>query len=232
MKKRLCLALGIVLMALLPGGKALGQNKTVQITVKTLDHRALESAYIYAAAPGTSYFIDTAHLSTSYTGTALPIDSVDVRDSLAVGEDPATGDPIIYRSNIDSATYAYSFIVARDVNGGYYAYGNTTGIANGIIAGTQLFEGTGDSLTVTLGSSESMVMSGEKAVIADMMRLYLYTSIANAIADSRAAQIVFLDTVRLDSSININRSISINQTGRPLISQTTTSGYLFSIGGR
>ena len=117
MKKRLCLALGIVLMALLPGGKALGQNKTVQITVKTLDHRALESAYIYAAAPGTSYFIDTAHLSTSYTGTALPIDSVDVRDSLAVGEDPATGDPIIYRSNIDSATYAYSFIVARDVNG-------------------------------------------------------------------------------------------------------------------
>ena len=231
MKKRLCLALGIVLMALLPGGKALGQNKTVQITVKTLDHRALESAYIYAAAPGTSYFIDTAHLSTSYTGTALPIDSVDVRDSLAVGEDPATGDPIIYRSNIDSATYAYSFIVARDVNGGYYVYGNTTGIANGIIAGTQLFEGTGDSLTVTLGSSESMVMSGEKAVIADMMRLYLYTSIADAIADSRAAQIVFLDTVRLDSSININRSISINQTGRPLISQTTTSGYLFSIGG-
>ena len=231
MKKRLCLALGIMLIALLPVGKALGQNKTVQITVKTLDHRMLESAYIYATAPGTSYFIDSAHLSTSYTGTALPIDSLSVIDTLAIDVNTTTGDPFVYRTGVDSATYAYSFILARDVQGAYYVYGYNAGLADGIFAGTTLFDGVGDSLTVTLGSSESMVMNSEKIVIADLQRLYLYTSMATAMADSRAIHLVFLDTVRLDSSIDINRSVNVNQMGLPLISQTTTSGYLFSIGG-
>lgn len=232
MKKFLCLALGAMLLALLPMGNAQGQNKTVQLAVKTLDHRGLASARIYAAENGVSYFIDSTHLAEGYTGTALPLDSIHVSMPLITATNTTTGNPVVSQINVDSATYARSFIVARDVMGDYYVMGNVVGRANGVFAGTNLFDGVyqPDSLIGTITVSENMIMAG-KVIVADLVRDYLYTSIATAMADSYATQLVFLDTVRLDSSIVINRNLTVNQMSKPLVSDATTAGYLFSVGG-
>ena len=230
MKRKLCLALGALLMSLLPIGVTQGQNKMIQLTVKTLNHRTIESARIYAATPGMNYYVDSAHFVVSYTGEAQPLSVLTQSVDLECGVD-ADGNPTVSQSNVDSATYGYGFIVVRDVDGNYYVSGSLTDRTYGVFSGIQLFYAvTNDTLVGTLSSRLNLLLENE-TVIEDALNNYQFTAISHAIADVHAQQLMFADTVRLDSAQTIGRSVTVDQMGYPLISTATTVDHLFTING-
>lgn len=137
MKKTLSFLMGALLVALLPIGNANAQSKTVQVTVRTLDQAAVASATIYGdTVSGRTYFVDAAHFDTTYTGTAVSIDSMPYSTALTVGTDGITG-------TVDSATYAISAIVVTDVNGYVYVIGNVSaaGRTQGVFQASNLMLG-------------------------------------------------------------------------------------------
>ncbi len=113
MKKTLCLVLGAMLWLALPGKSAEAQEQTkpVDLTVRTLDRATLTNARVYFGAAGVDYFVDSANLSTSYTGTAVWIDSLPSTELTISDGYHITGD-------VDTS-YLTSFVLAKDANNRY-----------------------------------------------------------------------------------------------------------------
>ena len=224
MKKTLCLVLGVLAMLMLPGRNAQAQGTVtggVNLSVRTLDRALLDSAWLYAAVPGVDYFVDSAHLSDGYTGSALPLDSLTTRCELSIV------DGYNIAGSADTSVYHNCFVVTRDVNNRYYVLAGGTQIDLGVFQALPLFLG-GDTIN-NAGfpmTSDGNILMGTPAVIVDNDS-WEYTTMNVAINWANITmslnQLNFMDTVRLENSVNINRSFTVNQAGYPLVNNVTGS---------
>ena len=218
MKKTLCLVLGMLAMLMLPGKSVQAQgtaNGGVNLTVRTLDRAILDGAWLYAATPGVDYFVDSAHLSDTYTGTALPLDSLTTYIGLYIV------DGYNIAGSADTAVYHNCFVVARDVNNRYYVLAGGSQIDQGVFQTLPLFLG-GDTIN-NAGfpmTSEGTILMGTPAVVVDNDE-WEYTTLNVAVNWANMSmsvnQLNFMDTVQLASSVNVTRSFDVNQNGYPLV---------------
>ena len=154
MKKTLSLMVGALLVAMLPMGNVKAQNKTVQVEVRTLDRAALVSAVIYGdTLTGRTYFVDSALLDPSYTGSLVLVDTLPYSQALTIGTDGYT-----VTGTVDSSNFSLSTIVMEDANGIVYVVGNVAGRAQGTFQASNLFFGTTTGLDLT-GLSAITAMS-------------------------------------------------------------------------
>ncbi len=224
MKKTLCLVLGVLAMLMLPGRNAQAQGTVtggVNLSVRTLDRALLDSAWLYAAVPGVDYFVDSAHLSDSYTGSALPLDSLTTRCELTIVDGYNIAGPA------DTGVYHNCFVVTRDVNNRYYVLAGGTQIDLGVFQALPLFLG-GDTIN-NAGfpmTSDGNILMGTPAVIVDNDS-WEYTTMNVAINWANITmsvnQLQFMDTVRLENSVNINRTFTVDQAGYPLVNNVAGS---------
>ena len=216
MKKALFFVLGAALMAMLPGS-AKAQSKTIELGVRTLDHAVLDSAWIFAGADSADYFVDSTHLSGTHP-TVVCTDTAVASMALTV-----TADGFGITGSADSTIYAKGAIVARDVNGRIYVYSASTQAerTDGIIKVRSLFT-EADSLVATLTVAGNVLMPYDFAVSDN--HGWSYSTLAAAIADPQADTINFVaTTVNVDNTINIGRSVVVNQLGKAFVSQTSTA---------
>ena len=115
MKKTLCFVLGAMFTLMLPGrGVEAQQTIPVELTVMTLDRATLTSARIYSGTTGVDYFVDSANLSSSYTGTAVNIDSLPFTELTIEDGYNITGSA--------DTSYHASFVLVKDANNRYYVH--------------------------------------------------------------------------------------------------------------
>ena len=236
MKKTLCLALGAMLMLMLPGKSVKAQTIPVDLTVMTLDRATLTSACIYNGFPGVDYFIDSVNLDASYTGTAVRIDTVPHTNLTIVDGYNITG-------AVDTSNHAYtaSFVVAKDANNRYYVLGAGNDYELGVFQATAQITNT----TTTLNNfgypiTASHILLGNNAVVEDNVISqtspidssgWLYTSLNGAlmwasIADGITA-LKLIDDITLSGATgaNIISSIIINQNGKTITNQLTVPAF-------
>lgn len=218
MKKALFFVLGAMLMAMLPGS-AKAQSKSIALDVRTLDHAAIEAAWIFAGADTAEYFVDSTHLSGTHTNLVW-IDTVATRAALTVG-----GLGYTLTGTVDSAAFAHGAVVVVDTNNRIYVYGGSsqTERANGIIKVAALFDGV-ESLAGTLTVAGNVLMPYEFAVSDN--HGWSYSTLAAAIADANADTVNFeAATVNVDNTIvlGIGRNVVVNQLGKALVSQVDTT---------
>lgn len=228
MKKTLCFVLAAMAMLMLPGKNVQAQgsaNGGVNLTVRTIDRAILDSAWLYAAAPG-NYFLDSAHLGAGFSGTALPVDSLTTRTVL----DITNG--YFITGSADTATYSSCFVIALDHNGRYYVLAGGTQFDQGVFQPLNLFLG-GDSIT-NLGfplTSTDNILLGTPAVVRDA-DLWEYTNLRTAINWANISMvngITFIDTVNLANTIKITRGYNVDQNGKPLVISAADSDYVVRI---
>lgn len=226
MKKTLCFVLGAMFTIMLSGrGVEAQQTIPVDLRVMTMDRATLTSARIYLGTPGVDYFIDSANLSTSYTGTAVCIDSLPFTElSIENGYD--------IMGYVDT-NYTASFVLAKDANNRYYVLGAGTDFDLGVFQATpQLLSASLNNLGYPM--TVDHILLGNNAVIEDdvVSRTsvtdstgWFYSSFQSAaywasFADGINA-LTFVDNVTLSgsTSVNINSSLTINQNGKTITNQ-------------
>lgn len=194
MKKSLSLLMGALFMAMLPVGNVMAQSKTVNVTARTLDRASLVSATIYGdTVTGRTYFVDSANFDVNYVG-AVSIDSMPYNTPLTLGADNTAS------ATVDSATYALSVIVLRDVNGKVYVIGNVNPAnrVQGIFQATNLMMGS--SLEYTASAQSNMMVYN--ALINN--RGYSYSTILGASTYANAG-----DTLRVNGNIGAGITDSV-----------------------
>lgn len=233
MKKTLCLVLGAMLWLALPGKSAEAQEQTkpVDLTVRTLDRATLTNARVYFGAAGVDYFVDSANLSTNYTGTAVWIDSLPSTELTISDGYHITGD-------VDTS-YLTSFVLAKDANNRYYVLGAGSNYELGVFQATTQLLGTslnnaGYPMTV------SHMLLTNNAVIEDNVvsqtsplesQGWFYSTIASAMFWANTAEgisaLTLVDNLTLNSSssININNSLTINQNNKTITNQMTVPAF-------
>lgn len=212
MKKTLILVLGAMLMGLLPGNSVKAQSKSIELSVRTLDHTALQSAWIFAGADTADYFVDSAHLSSSYTGTAVWCDTAVASMNLTVTEDGFG-----VRGSVDSAMYAVAAIVVRDQSGRLYVLGRSTAAdrLNGIVKVDTLFTAA-DTLAATLTAANNGLM--DLSVLVRDQAGWGYSTLAAAVANTAADSITVLADINIASGVAIGRDVTILQNGKTITS--------------
>lgn len=218
MKKTLCLVLGVLAMLMLPGRNVQAQgtaNGAVDLSVRTLDRALLESAWLYAAEPNVDYFVDSNHLSDDYTGIALPLDSLSTYTALEIVDGFNIG------GSADTSVYHNCFVVALDVNGRYYVLAGGNQIDLGVFQALPLFLG-GDTINnvhIPM-TSEGNILMGTPAVVRDN-QMWEYTTFNVAMnwanLSENVSLLTFMDSVFLQNPVNVNRDLSVNQDGHPLV---------------
>lgn len=236
MKKTLCLVLGAMLWLMLPGKSAEAQEQTkpVELTVMTLDRATLTDARVYSGVVGVDYFIDSVNLSSSYTGTAVWIDTL-----------PHTALTISDGYNITGTvdtSYQNSFVIAKDANNRFYVLGAGNDYALGVFqASVQLLgpslNNAGFPMTVDhmLGDNTAAV---EDNVVSQTSPLenhgWFYSSLPSAMfwantADGISALTLIKDiTLTGTSSINISNSLTINQNGKTITNLKVVPAFVIT----
>ena len=125
MKKTTFFLLGALMASVMPGNGLRAQNVDVNIDVRTLDRSALVGATIYAANPGQTYFVDTAHLMPTWTGSALEVNDANVLASTVMTLSYNNGG-FSASATVDSTLYSNAFIVMTDAYQRCYILGTST----------------------------------------------------------------------------------------------------------
>ena len=206
-------------LALGSTSSAFAQEKRIAIAVQTYEHAAVSSARLYAGVAGTDYFVDSAHLSPLYAGTATEAGTLATFADLIP---TATGDG--FTGVADSATFATSFVVVGDANGHYYVLGDAADRNLGIVRAAHLFDGLAPGDTLTHGSVPMTV--GENMLMPPTARIRdnhqtLYGSLAAGVANPMADTLFFLTPITVSDRIAIDRDVVIAQNGLALTNQCT-----------
>jgi len=178
---------------------------------------ALTSATLYAGNAGQLYIVDSTHLMLPWSGTALLADSALASTPMTI----AYADGSISASaTVDSATYGYAFIVARDTNSRCYVLGTSSrqSLDTGYFAPAPLMSQAVDGVFSRTMTVSGTMLGTERPLVFDG-QMYAYTSFTDAIAlcpDS--AVLNFMDTIRMNAPIAIAKPLTIYQMGYPIVS--------------
>ncbi len=235
MKKTLCFVLGAMFTLMLPGrGVEAQQTIPVELTVMTLDRATLTSARIYSGTTGVDYFVDSANLSSSYTGTAVNIDSLPFTELTIEDGYNITGSA--------DTSYHASFVLVKDANNRYYVLGAGTDYDLGVFQATpQLLTSTFNNLGYPI--TVNYILGGNNSVIEDDVYSrtgvtdttgWFYSSFQSAAYWASFAQgismLTFIDNVTLSgsSSVEINSDLNINQNGKTITNQLTVPAIVIN----
>lgn len=219
MKKTTFFLLGALMASVMPGNGLRAQNVDVNIDVRTLDRSALVGATIYAANPGQTYFVDTAHLMPTWTGSALEVNDANVLASTVMTLSYNNGG-FSASATVDSTLYSNAFIVMTDAYQRCYILGTSTrqSLDTGYFAAAPLMSQAVNGQFYRLMTANGTIIGTERGKVIDG-GMFTYTSLPNALlycADS--AVLSFMDTIRVDAPVNITRPTTVYQMGYPFIS--------------
>lgn len=203
----------------MPGNGLRAQNVDVNIDVRTLDRSALVGATIYAANPGQTYFVDTAHLMPTWMGSALEVNDANVLASTVMTLSYNSGG-FSASATVDSTLYSNAFIVMTDAYQRCYILGTSTrqSLDTGYFAAAPLMSQAVNGQFYRLMTANGTIIGTERGKVIDG-GMFTYTSLPNALlycADS--AVLSFMDTIRVDAPVNITRPTTVYQMGYPFIS--------------
>lgn len=220
MKRTIFFVLGLLIASAMPGNGLRAQSIAIDVQVKTLDRAPLQSAKIYAGTVGVNYFVDSAHLSTEWTGDAAWIDTIGFAN-LAVSQ----GFNLL--GSVDSLTFANAFIVAIDTNNVAYVLGVASRDMRdtGIFRAAELFSGiTGSTLSDVMYANSHMLGTGRQVIVDN--ELFGYSALDKALGLSTDnALLTFVDTVTAATPMVLDHTVTIAQNGFPLVSTHTDAAY-------
>lgn len=226
MKKTMILLLGALMALALPGNGLKAQNSLISLSVKTLDRAALTSATVYAAPSATQYYyIDAAHVSSTWTSTASDLSTLTTSSALITALQ-ADGSYIV-EGNLSQADYATAFIVIQDVNNVYYVYGvaSPTERTDGVFKACDLFTAVeADNMVNTA----HIVYGGTSAtaVCRDNAGFY-YTTLTKAVNAVTAGATIYVESditsrTAPDSNTHVTKPVTIDLGNHTV----TTSLYI------
>lgn len=209
--------MALTLATVLTLGNVNAQSKYIAVAVQTFEHAAITSVRICAGELGIDYFVDSAHLSAQYSGTAVRIATLPVYTNLI-----PTVDGSGFTGVVDSATYAASLILVGDAKGNYYAMGDVTDRHNGVVRVANLFNGIAAGDSLTNGRAPLTVMDNMLEPPVVMLRdehQTLYGSLAAGVANAQADSLFFLAPITVNERVVITRDVVISQEGYLLTNQ-------------
>lgn len=231
MKKTIFFLLGVLLASALPGKDVSAQSVVFNVEVHTLDRAAVTQAYIYAATPNQTYYVDGAHLNPTWSGSGLNLVPANYTARRAMGVSYVDGKYTV-TCIVDSVEYENSFIVVADDQDRRYVLGGVTrdGLDTGYFYTAQLTRYAVDGFYSNAMSVPMTLIGTERAYVMDKPG-NCYSSLDMAIAlCADNDTLSFLDTIHQANALYITRPLTIIQSGMPVVSTySDASGALVNV---